>query len=271
MAEMTEAELLQKNEELHRRQAQVAALKASGEPKAASVGEIIGGGAVAGSDNFKEKLAGLVRRIESDGPREPDTERDEIKKLTAEAAEEKRLKDSGVPGRYMAETFDTYKPRSDEEAKNLAAVRKFAEDSRRGYAGFLVMLGGNGTGKSHLGNACIHELEGLYVDIPTLEIEVECSRDFSAPENKMQVLNKYVCAPFLVIDEIGRTTSPAVERGILYYILNKRYNLRKDTVLITNYTAKELDDNLGKAIMDRIAEKRVRVEFTGQSYRRGNR
>jgi DNA replication protein DnaC len=53
--------------------------------------------------------------------------------------------------------------------------------------------------------------------------------------------------------------------------MNKRYNENKPTVLITNFSDKELSAYVGAALIDRIAEKRVKVEFTGASYRRGNR
>lgn len=265
--EMTEAELFQKNEELKRRQAEYAARKALSTPAT-----IIGTPAVTGNNNldFKARITGLIGMMQRE-PMQIDPEVEAAIKRSTENEKERRLRMSGVPDRYILETFETYRPRSDEEARNLAAVRKFTNDSKSMYVGFLVMLGSNGTGKSHLGNACIHERDGMYINVPKLEIEVECSRDFSAAENKMQVLNKYVRSPFLVIDEIGRGNSPVAEKGFLYYILNERYNLKKSTVIITNFNAKDLDSYLGTAIMDRIAEQRVRLDFTGKSYRRGER
>jgi DNA replication protein DnaC len=267
MVIMTDEELRLKNEELHRKQEAFAAQKAASTPA-----DIIGKPEeeVTGSDSFKEKLAGLIQRIQSN-PRAPDPERDELNRKIAAGENELRLKRSGIPARYMSETFETYRPRSDEEIRNVSMIRAYVIESSEAYPGVLVMLGGVGTGKTHLGCACLHERSGLYVDIPTLEIEVECSRDFSAPENKLQVLNKYVRADFLVIDELGRASNPAAEKAILYYIMNKRYTENRPTVIITNFGDKELAGYFGAALIDRIAEKRVRVEFTGASYRRGNR
>lgn len=187
---------------------------------------------------------------------------EEIDKLEAEKNTidiTKRLEDSGIPERYLLETFDTF------EGEEKTKVQKYITDKD---AGFLVLYGKVGTGKTHLACACIRNRPGLYVDVPTLEIEVECSRDFSAPENKMKVLEKYARSSFLVIDEIGRASNQSAEKAILYFILNKRYNARKPTVLVTNFSPAELAQYLGTAIIDRIAENRVLVEFDKESYRR---
>jgi DNA replication protein DnaC len=267
---MTEAELIAKNEELKRRQAEFAASRAPTTAADIIAPREAAEESVSGSADFKARIAGLITRIQNT-PREIDPEREEMSRKVAENENERRVKISGVPGRYQGETFDTYHPRSEEEERNAEMIRAYVQASIKSYPGVLVILGAVGTGKSHLGCACLQERSGLYADIPTLEIEVECSRDFSAPENKLQVLNRYARTDFLVIDEIGRASNPAAEKAILYYLMNKRYNENRPTVLITNFTDKELAAYVGSALIDRIAEKRVRVEFTGPSYRRGAR
>lgn len=268
---MDDNELIAKNKELHRKQEEIARQKALEASKSTPSGDFPEQGGENGQTDFQRCVAGLISKMQAEGPRLTDEAVEAREKEAADSEQEKRLKDSGIPGRYLAETFDTYNPRTDEDAQNVRLVRQFVEDSRGGYPGVLVLMGQVGTGKSHLGCACIHERAGLYVDIPTLEIEVECSRDFSAPENKLEVLKRYARASFLVIDEIGRATSPAAEKSILYYIQNARYNARLPTVWITNFGEKELSPYVGAALIDRIAEKRVRVEFTGTSYRREKR
>lgn len=189
--------------------------------------------------------------------------------LNARLAENrrKRLIESGVPDRFLAETFETYLPRTEEEARNRDDIKAFAESAA---AGFLVILGGFGVGKTHLSSACLQIRDGLYVDIPTLELEYECARDFSAQENRLRVLGRYAKAPFLIIDEIGRASNPATEKAILYYLANRRYSFNTPTVLVSNFEEAPFAEYLGAAIIDRIAEKRTRVIFTGSSYRRRN-
>lgn len=177
---------------------------------------------------------------------------------------QKRLRDSNVPDRYLCATFASYVPRSAEEEANRDAVQRYASKPE----GFLVLLGSAGVGKTHLSCAVLQNRTGIYIDIPTLEILCECSRDFSASENKLQVLDRYARAPLLILDEIGRASSPAAEKAILYYIANKRYSYLRPTILVSNFDDKEFADYLGTAIIDRIAEKRTRLVFTGTSYRR---
>lgn len=191
-----------------------------------------------------------------------DEEIDAIEEVRNKGDLVKRLESSGVPERYLDETFDTF------DGNEKIPVIEYVKADHRG---FLILMGKVGTGKTHIACACLRERSGNYIDVPTLEIEVECSRDFSSPENKLKILDKYAKSPFLIIDEIGRASNQAVEKAILYYIMNKRYNSRKPTVIITNFGDQELAQYLGTAIIDRIAESRIRVEFTKDSYRRGNR
>ena len=106
--------------------------------------------------------------------------------------------------------------------------------------------------------------------MPTLEIEIECSRDFSAKQNKEEILRKYIKPQLLVLDEIGRFSNPQAEKQVLYYILNARYNKQLNTVIVSNLSEQEFAVYIGNATADRIAEKRTIVILSGQSYRKEN-
>jgi DNA replication protein DnaC len=148
---------------------------------------------------------------------------------------------------------------------------QYAEKTVRNYNGILVILGGYGTGKTHLASSCLHiNTNGRYIDMPTLEIEIECSRDFSAKENKASVLEKYIKPSLLVIDEIGRFQNPIAEKQALYYIINARYNKKLSTILVSNFNPKEFGEYVGNATTDRIAEKRILIELKGESYRQSH-
>ena len=196
----------------------------------------------------------------------PDTERDEEIKREREKKRQNEvlelIKATGMPERYYFETFDTFN--GDIKAK----VMEYAK-SCKNYIGALVILGGSGTGKTHLACSCLREnTNGVYITMPTLEIELDCSRDFSAKENKIAVLKKYITPNLLVMDEIGRFQNALNERQAIYYIINERYNRMLNTILISNLTAKEFGDYIGNATADRLSEKRVLVEIHGESYRK---
>jgi DNA replication protein DnaC len=174
-------------------------------------------------------------------------------------------KATGMPERYLQHGFETYNGNADQVVK----IGEYANASKHIYCGVLVILGGYGTGKTHLSCACLKtNTAGRYVDMPTLEIELECSRDFSAKQNKADTLQKYTKPALLVMDEIGRFQNAQAERQALYYILNARYNKKLNTVLVSNLNKKEFGEYIGNATADRIAEKRVIVELTGMSYRK---
>lgn len=175
------------------------------------------------------------------------------------------VKATGIPERYWKETIETYNGNGDQ----VVQIGQFANASKSIYCGVLVILGGYGTGKTHLACACLHtNTNGRYIDMPTLEVELECSRDFSAKENKADILQKYTKPALLVLDEIGRFQNPQAERQALYFIINARYNRKLNTILVSNLNRKEFGEYIGNATADRIAEKRVLVELTGESYRK---
>ena len=72
----------------------------------------------------------------------------------------------------------------------------------------------------------------------------------------------------LVVDEIGRGISATDEKYMLYQIINARYNTRKPTVLISNYTKADFLKYIGVAAADRLVESGDIVEMNGESYRK---
>jgi DNA replication protein DnaC len=55
-------------------------------------------------------------------------------------------------------------------------------------------------------------------------------------------------------------------------IITDRKTYRKlNTILVSNLNRKEFGEYIGNATADRIAEKRVLVELTGESYRKKQR
>jgi DNA replication protein DnaC len=196
------------------------------------------------------------------------TRDEEILRQRKEQEDAERLemvKATGIPERYWHTTFDTHS----EYKGGIEPIKLYAKKSKSEYCGVLVILGENGTGKTSIVSALLHvNSNGQYIDMPTLEIELECSRDFSAKQNKADVLAKYTKPAILVLDEIGRFLNQQAERQALYYILNARYNKRLNTILVSNLNKKEFGEYIGNATADRIAEKRVIVELTGVSYRK---
>ena len=187
-----------------------------------------------------------------------------------QAAQEKieRYKKSGVPERYYKESLDTYKINNDMQTTAAKAATNFLHAVKCGEFKSLVMLGNAGTGKTHLACGIIREAGGKYRTAPEIVEEMRHAKSFTANDTEADIIQYYGHVPLLVIDEIGRGIAATDEKYMLYQILNARYNTRKPTVLISNFTKADFLQYIGVAAADRLVESAEVWEMNGESYRR---
>lgn len=178
---------------------------------------------------------------------------------------QKRVESSGVPRRYWHSTFDTYIPRDEKDSKNLETIKNFAKLEKNDKV--LILLGSKGLGKTHLGSAIIRNCGGKFISIEELIFKYESAQDFHAKTNREELMESYSSTKMLVIDEIGRSMQQDKENALLNYILRRRYENMLPTVLISNLSKAELLKKLGEAVLDRLKETCISVEFEGESYR----
>ena len=207
---------------------------------------------------------------------EANPERDEWikqreKELAGQAEKEaayqmqKSVESSGVPRRYWHVDFDTYISRNEKDLKNLETIKKFTSLDNNDKV--LILLGAKGLGKTHLGSAIIRNCGGKFISIEELIFKYESVQDFHAKTNREELMDLYSSTKMLVIDEIGRSMQQEKENALLNYILRRRYENMLPTVLISNLSKAELLKNLGEAVLDRLKETCISVEFDGESYR----
>lgn len=207
-------------------------------------------------------------------------ERDEwIKQREKELAEQaekeaayqmqKNVESSGVPRRYWHVDFDTYISRNEKDSKNLEIIKKFTSLDNNDKV--LILLGAKGLGKTHLGSAIIRNCGGKFISIEELIFKYESAQDFHAKTNREELMDLYSSTKMLVIDEIGRSMQQEKENALLNYILHRRYENMLPTVLISNLSKAALLKKLGEAVLDRLKETCISVEFDGESYRPSKR
>lgn len=207
-------------------------------------------------------------------------ERDEwIKQREKELAEQaekeaayqmqKNVESSGVPRRYWHVDFDTYISRNEKDSKNLEIIKKFTSLDNNDKV--LILLGAKGLGKTHLGSAIIRNCGGKFISIEELIFKYESAQDFHAKTNREELMESYSSIKMLVIDEIGRSMQQEKENALLNYILRRRYENMLPTVLISNLSKAALLKKLGEAVLDRLKETCISVEFDGESYRPSKR
>lgn len=211
---------------------------------------------------------------------EANPEKDEwIKQREKELAEQaekeaayqmqKSVESSGVPRRYWHVDFDTYISRNEKDLKNLETIKKFTSLDNNDKV--LILLGAKGLGKTHLGSAIIRNCGGKFISIEELIFKYESAQDFHAKTNRKELMDLYSSTKMLVIDEIGRSMQQEKENALLNYILRRRYENMLPTVLISNLSKAELLKKLGEAVLNRLKETCISVEFDGESYRPSKR
>ena len=199
---------------------------------------------------------------------EHDAEIERRERQQAEREKLERYEKSGVPERYFKESLDTYKITNEMQATAAKAATNFLHAAKCGEFKSLVMLGNAGTGKTHLACAIIREAGGKYRTAPDIVEEMRRAKSFTANDTEADIIDYYAHVSLLVIDEIGRGIAATDEKYMLYQILNARYNTRKPTVLISNFTKADFLQYIGVAAADRLVESAEVWELNGESYRR---
>ena len=187
-----------------------------------------------------------------------------------------------LPPRLQSYRLESYKPGNKRAKEVLAACYDFLQDKDK--SGGLVMLGGVGTGKTHLAvgicqELCDRDVGCQYTTVTKLirRIKDTWNRDKDAtswgrfgpedPETEKDVIQEYSTIPVLVIDEIGSQYGSDSERIMISEIINDRYNNELPTIIIANITLDEIKNTIGIRAIDRIMDHGKCLVFNWESYR----
>jgi DNA replication protein DnaC len=170
----------------------------------------------------------------------------------------------GIPERLREATLEEFQTPTQ---AHIDAVTHTGMMVRMRSPLFLLLLGDNGNGKSHLGAAALRSRgEGLFITHKSLIDEIRASYG-SKTMTSADVIEKYQETPFLALDELGASTGGADEQPQLCDILCKRHDKRFPTIITSNHSLPEIKDILGFRVMDRIAEDYKCCVLRGQSFR----
>lgn len=209
-----------------------------------------------------------------------DLDRKEQEKIEKDRAEERKrfFKSSNIEPAYYGATFESFKADTEELQKAVSTVKKMI----LGEIMQIVMIGKNGTGKTHLAIAAIQEIgEGCIYSMYEISTRIRETYTARPKETELQVVNDLAWQRLLVIDELGRTKGSETEANWLSYIIDKRHVRNLPTILISNkHTRKTcpnkgcencLENYIGEDIMSRLNEWGVILRMDGEDYRRKNR
>ena len=179
---------------------------------------------------------------------------------------QKRYEATGVPSKFYNEDINTYIAETQEEIHNKTVIEQFMAAPKNRV---LIMCGNNGNGKTHLACSVLRNGNGLYITSSDLCIEYESATSYNAPRTRQALLLAMIKPDIVVIDECRKyTLHPELEKFLLSYVGNARYENNKATVYVTNDSKGSFVEFLGKSTFDRLTEVCTTLEFTQKSRRR---
>lgn len=185
-----------------------------------------------------------------------------------------RIKESRLPHPYkLLDDFDFgFQPTLRKSLIMDLATMEFIKNKES-----LLMIGLNGTGKSHLAQALgmIGCEKGYKVLYTTCSALINDLNNGVYEKNLPKRIRRYTCPDLLIIDEMGHDRlelQMAKEAHLLFKVVDERYRLSRSLIFTTNVEENDWAEYLGdpistKAILDRIFHCSVKIEIKGPSYR----
>ncbi|MFY9903539.1 MAG: ATP-binding protein [Terriglobales bacterium] len=201
-----------------------------------------------------------------------------------------------IPKRYEhceLSNFTTDFPGADSSIAlaQIGASRFVREFDPRGGAG-LLLVGGIGTGKTHLAVGILKELIAtrgsacLFCDYRELLKQIQNSYNDSVKATELQVLRPVFEAEVLLLDELGAVKPSEWVWDTVSLILNTRYNDNRTTIITTNFADEPaagvskslsparaasrdetLGDRIGERMRSRLQEMCRIVKMNGPDFR----
>ena len=125
----------------------------------------------------------------------------------------------------------------------------------------VCLSGQTGVGKTHLMKCMANELINKH-KIVRLTTSFAMHQDFvksyacREPEEKQELVSKYIDAEVLFIDDLGtELRQPNITVNYLYQVLNERKMNKRPTIITTNLNLDDIMDYYDERIFSRIADK----------------
>lgn len=187
---------------------------------------------------------------------------------------EKRLGNACIPPRFQHKGFENYLADNDGQKRALAKCLRYADQFNENYekGKSLLLLGGVGTGKTHLANAIANKIireQGRTALYSTVGNILRFIRATYSDKNmtESEAFQVFSDPDLLIIDEIGVQKSSEFELTALFDIINDRYENMLPTIIISNHGPSELPNYLGDRVVDRLREGGEAIGFDWTSNR----
>ena len=174
----------------------------------------------------------------------------------------KNIKSSGMGKLIEKQSFDNFRLDLYEGddiklmEKNVETAKSYAKNfaKRRGN---LLLIGGTGTGKTHISTAIAAEIihqgfDVIYDSTQNVIADFESDRFKSGYGQHESVSDKYLECDLLILDDLGTEFMNQFTVSCLYNLINTRQNKGLATIISTNLSAKELAGKYEGRIYSRI-------------------
>jgi DNA replication protein DnaC len=183
---------------------------------------------------------------------------------------------SGLAPLQLKQTFDNYICKVGGPGEKAIVLLKTAAKEKKS----ILIVGNTGVGKSHLAAAYLNFSlsignNGKFISLTelmaALRKTINAKPDYTEHISWDDLLEKYITAPLLVLDDIGQEKPSEKVNEVLFTLLNSRINWERPTVVTTNY-GKDilLETGYSPAIVSRLGSFEV-IRLTGEDYRVKNR
>ena len=200
----------------------------------------------------------------------------------------KMWENTRIPERFRNCRLDNYEVSKPGKGKrvfdpNLTTSKQICDVFVKRYPAVeqgLLLMGTIGVGKTHLAVSIVAELtlqkgvHCLFYDFRDLLKAIQSSYDFRSQVSELSILEPVVNCEVLVLDELGARKVTDWMLDMLTYIINKRYNNKKITIITSNWMDKPvkaedetLTDRVGSRIRSRLREMCQEVMVKGTDYR----
>lgn len=145
-----------------------------------------------------------------------------------------------------------------DQRHSLEAAYNAAVDFAKSPDGWLVLLGVNGCGKTHLASAIVNYRyqqgePALFIVVPDFLDHLRSTFGPNSPVSYDRLFEGVRAAELLVLDDFGEQSTTAWAQEKLYQVINHRYNARLATVITTTCSF----DELGSRVSSRLTDPRI--------------
>ncbi len=168
---------------------------------------------------------------------------------------------------YPDYRFDGFFPdtgANPEQKESLKAAKRRAQQYARAPQGWLLIIGGHGSGKTHLAAAIVHELRyqgqgALFASVADLLDHLRSTFDEQSNTTLSRLFREIRDTPLLVLDGLGHESSTNWGQEKIFQILDHRHMRQLPTIITSALAPEQHSEKLRSRL---FAAERVEIHVT---------